>query len=70
MNKIEVNYEAVGSQILKADWMADICLQVVNQIANKDHGEHSTNTHVGKSRVNAEIVLYGPDAYERRDGLI
>lgn len=68
MGKLKLNSAGVRA-LLRSPEMQSVCIAHANAMAASDPGEHSVNSRVGKTRVNAEIVLRGPDAAERKEAL-
>lgn len=69
MAKLKLNSKGVRG-LLKSGEIRDECARQASALMWRDSGEHSINTRVGKTRVNAEIVLTGSDAKKRRDALV
>lgn len=68
-SKLKLNRKGVR-ELLRSGELKDECARCAYERMQMDSGEHSINTRVGKTRVNAEIVLTGPNALSRRDRLV
>lgn len=60
MNKFVLNSAGVRS-LLKSEEMADICGKYAKDIAIRAGAGYTSNTYVGKNRVNASV---SPDSFE------
>lgn len=69
MDKLVLNRAGVR-ELLRSAEMQAACKEVAQTMAAGDSGKSSINTHVGRNRCNAEIVLTGRHSSERRDRMV
>ena len=60
--KVVLNRQAVSEQLLKSQWMLDICTEYANQIKATAGEGYEVSPHVGQNRVNVSVGTETDDA--------